>query len=229
MNLTLAPIGRELLDDPQADPATVRSALQQIAQSNRWFGGTAAARAGLRMALEGRPAGAYSLLDIGTGAGDLPHDLARWAGRRGVRLTTFGVDQHPAAGTLAAATGLPIALGCAGDLPFATGGADFVLLSQLLHHLAPDSATAVLREAARVARRAVIVADLRRSTVAALAFRVGGALLRFDRVTIDDGVVSLARGYNRHRLAERFAAAGLSARITTLPFARIVGVAQTDA
>ena len=35
----LASLGDELLDHPDADPATVEASLHHIARSNRWFGG----------------------------------------------------------------------------------------------------------------------------------------------------------------------------------------------
>ena len=79
--LANAPLGVELLDDPGADPAVVRSSLRHIARSNRWLGGRAALRFGLAMALDSaRPGADFSLLDVGTGAGDLPLHREQRAG-----------------------------------------------------------------------------------------------------------------------------------------------------
>ena len=49
--LAIAPIGTELLDDPAADPVLAAESLRDIIRSNRWFGGAAAVRYGLRRAL----------------------------------------------------------------------------------------------------------------------------------------------------------------------------------
>ena len=40
--LALSPLGRELLDDPDADPAAVGESLRHVARANRWFGGARA-------------------------------------------------------------------------------------------------------------------------------------------------------------------------------------------
>jgi len=108
--LRLSPIGTELLDDPSADPATVAASLDDIARANRWFGGTAAVRRGLRRALSDLPPGAtVTLADFGTGLGDLPRAAARWAARRGVRLVAIGeggsIDLQPCGGTHVRRTG----------------------------------------------------------------------------------------------------------------------------
>src|SRR5262249_55904312 len=60
-----SPIGAELLDDPSADPATVAASLRDIARANRWFGGAAAVRRGLRGVLAELPRGAtVTLADL---------------------------------------------------------------------------------------------------------------------------------------------------------------------
>ena len=41
-HLGISPIGIELLDDPDADPAAVTLSLRNVARANRWFGGAAA-------------------------------------------------------------------------------------------------------------------------------------------------------------------------------------------
>ncbi|MGH7525130.1 MAG: methyltransferase domain-containing protein, partial [Gemmatimonadales bacterium] len=76
--LAISPVGKELLDDPAADRDAVALVLRNIARSNRWFGGAAAVRHGFARVLAGVPAGrTVSLLDLGTGAGDLPRTAVR--------------------------------------------------------------------------------------------------------------------------------------------------------
>ncbi|HEX9166623.1 MAG TPA: hypothetical protein VF862_11995, partial [Gemmatimonadales bacterium] len=83
--LALSPHGTELLDDPAADPATVALSLRNIARANWWFGGWAAIRYGLSRLLEAGDPGnrirssRLTLLDVGTGIGDLPARAVRWA------------------------------------------------------------------------------------------------------------------------------------------------------
>ena len=79
----------------------------------------------------------------------------------------------------------------------------------------------LFRDCDRLARRAVVVADLRRGRLGPLAFWVGARALRFDPVTVADGMTSIRRGYTpaelrglleaRRRSRHGRAASGLSA------------------
>jgi hypothetical protein len=220
-----SPVGTELLDDPAADPSAVAESLRNIARANRWFGGSAAVRHGLARALAGVPPSAVlTLADIGTGLGDLPRAAVRWAARRGVRLVPVGLERSRVAARLACDQGIPCAVGCAGAPPFAEKSVDLVLVSQLAHHLAAESVIRLLRACDGLARRAVIIADLRRARLAPLAFRVGGRALRFDANTIADGVTSLHRGYTARELRSLLAAAGVDGVVLRRPGARLVAV-----
>ncbi len=224
--MTLEPAaGRELLDDPLAPDHLVGESLRHIARANRLLGGAAAVRFGLREALAGVPRGTtLTLLDVGTGLGDLPCMARRWAERLGLRVLPFGLDRHPAAARLAAARGVTAMIGSGERLPVRERGVDLVLLSQVAHHFCPAAVVRLLRECDRVARRAVIVADLRRSRTAALGFRVASRVLGFDDATRKDGLTSLDRGYSLPSFAGLMRQAGIRARIVRRPGARLVAV-----
>jgi len=223
-----APLGTELLDDPDADPATVARSLANIARANWWFGGTAAALWGIDQLLRDLPVDrAISLLDIGTGAADLPAAAVRRAARRGRVVRAIGLERSPVAAGLATARGFPTVLGCAGQLPVRDAAVDIVLVSQVAHHLAPDAAVELFRAASSLARVGVVVADLRRSEVAVAAFRVGSALLGFDAVTRADGITSVRRGYHPGELAALAARAGQQARVSRRIGFRVVALWRT--
>jgi SAM-dependent methyltransferase len=213
-DLSISPIGVELLDDPGADPARVAATLRDIARANRWFGGASAVRYGLSRTLDDVPrASRLSLLDLGTGLGDLPRVATRWAAMRGIELVPIGLELNRAAAALARASGLPVAVACAGVPPVGDKSVDIVLLSQVAHHLTAESVVQLFRTCDRLARHAVIVADLRRHPLAASSFRFGARLLGFDRVTLSDGVTSIRRGYSRRELRDLMAAAGVKGRV----------------
>jgi 2-polyprenyl-3-methyl-5-hydroxy-6-metoxy-1,4-benzoquinol methylase len=195
--------GVELLDDPAADPALAARALRDIARSNVWFGGANAVVAELLPLLvtERARTAPLTLLDVGTGAGDIPEYARRAAARGGVTLVTVGLEITPA---LAAASrprsGAAIA-GSALALPFADHSVDIVTCSQLLHHFEAAEGARLIAEMNRVARVRVIVADLRRAWAAAIGFWIASHALRFHPVTRHDGVVSVLRGFRGHELA----------------------------
>ena len=221
--LSVSPIGAELLDDPNADPDTVAESLRNIARANRWFGGAAAVRHGLACTLGGMAPGfTYSLLDLGTGAGDLPRVAERWGIKRGIRIQPVGLELSRAAAALAQRAGLPIVVGCAGTPPIRDKSVDVVLVSQVAHHLSPESVVHLFRTCNRLARRAVIIADLRRHQLAASGFRLGARLLGFDTVTVTDGVTSIRRGFSRRELLSLMAQAGITGQVDSRPGFRLV-------
>ena len=190
--------GVELLDDA-AVPDEVRSrALDDVARSNRWLGGRRALRLALDEVIRALPRDeTATLLDLGIGAGDLSR-LARVRARSaGVTMRILGADLAPSLALAArvdgAADGAIAADALA--LPLADASVDVVVCSQLLHHFEARDAVRVLAEMHRVARRVVIVADLRRSWIAAVGFWLVSWPLRFHPVTRHDGVVSVLRGF----------------------------------
>jgi methyltransferase family protein len=225
---TLAPLGDELLDHPDADPETVRESLRHIARANRWFGGWWAVRHGLARLLRDTPRGSsLTLLDIGTGLGDLPASAVRWASRRGIRLRPLGLERHPMAARLARDSGVASLVGCASRLPFAPGSVDLVIVSQVLHHLAPASIVDLLGSAGAIARHGVVVADLRRSALALAGFWIGSRLLRFDPATRMDGLTSVRRGFLPGELQALLSRAGVTAKVERTPGFRLVAAWPT--
>lgn len=215
-------IGVELLDDPRADPIAVAAELRDIARLNTLFGGTRAVVQELEPFFKrgagdgGRERGAiWTLLDVGTGFGDIPRAAARAARRRGITLRLVGVERNRAAARLArgADTGLPLAvvLGDGGTLPLGARSVDVIVASQVLHHLPRATAVRWIAAFDRVARRAVVLADLRRSRVAMAGVWAAAFGLGMSRVTRRDAVVSLQRGYTRAELNAMLRDAGVPA------------------
>jgi SAM-dependent methyltransferase len=221
--LTISPIGTELLDDPAADPATVAESLRNIARANRWFGGAAAVRFGLERTLGGVSRGeTLSLLDLGTGLGDLPRMAVRWGARRGMRLVPFGLEVNRVAARMAREQGVTTMVGCAGQPPIRDKSVDVVLVSQLAHHLHAESVICLFQCCNRLARRAVIISDLWRHPLATASFRFGGRLLGFDPVTLSDGVTSIRRGFSRRELLDLMDRAGITGEVAYRPGFRLV-------
>jgi hypothetical protein len=222
-DLAITSVGAELLDDPAANPAAVAKSLRNIARANRWFGGAAAVRFGLARTIGCLPAvSTISLLDLGTGLGDLPRVAVRWGARRGIRVVPFGLELNRVAASLAQSAGLPMAVACAGAPPVRDKSVDVVLVSQLAHHLAPSSIVHLLKTCDRLARRAVIVADLRRGHLAAPAFWFGAKCLAFDSVTLADGMTSIRRGFSRNELRNLLVQAGIAGDVYQRPGFRLV-------
>jgi 2-polyprenyl-3-methyl-5-hydroxy-6-metoxy-1,4-benzoquinol methylase len=229
-------IGTELLDNPRADPRAVQAELRDIARLNAWFGGTRAVVRALepyfRAAAAVGAAGAggaasWTLLDVGTGLGDIPRAAASAARRHGIALRLVGVDLNRTAARLAhAAARAPAPLAAVvadgGALPFAPRAVDVVTASQVLHHLPRATAVRWIAAFDRLARRAVVLADLRRSRLGMAAAWTAALGLGMSASTRHDAVVSLRRGYTKRELDALLAAAGVAARARYAPGFRIV-------
>ncbi len=200
----------ELLDDPAADAAAVLASLADVSRINRVLGGRRAAVVRLDGLLRAERDGAtLTLLDVGTGLGDIPLAAARRAARRGIALRLVGLEHHAAAARAAGARGLLALVADGVRLPFADRSVDYVLCSQLLHHFAGEAAVRLVRELDRVACRGVVIADLRRSALAAAGFYLASFALRVEPVTRRDGVISVFRGFRTAELANICRAAGV--------------------
>jgi hypothetical protein len=146
----------------------------------------------------------------------------KWGAERGIRIRPVGIELNPIAAGLASARGVPTAVACAGAPPFADKSVDVVLVSQVAHHLTSKSVVDLLRTCNGVARRAVIIADLRRNRFARPAFWCGAHVLGFDDVTIADGMTSIRRGFSRRELMELLVRAGIDGQVHRRPGFRLV-------
>jgi ubiquinone/menaquinone biosynthesis C-methylase UbiE len=175
--------------------------MADIARSNTLFGGTRSAMQALRRVIPRLPREA-TLLDVGTGLGDIPVLARREAVNAGVALTTIGLDVtelvlHSARGGF---DGVVVA--DALRLPLADESVDVVLCSQLLHHFVEEDARRLVAELHRVSRGWVVISDLRRSWLAAGGFWLASVALRFHPVTRHDGVTSVLRGFTATELEQ---------------------------
>jgi len=214
-------IGIELLDDPRADPVAVHAELHDIARLNALFGGTRAVVRELESFFETarRETGngeraTWTLLDVGTGLGDIPRAAARAARRHGIALRLVGVEVNRAAARLArgadAAAPLALVLADGGALPLGPRSVDVVVASQVLHHVPREVGVRWIAALDRVARRAVVLADLRRSHLAMAGVWAASLGLGMSRVTRRDAVVSLKRGYTKREFDEILREAGVT-------------------
>lgn len=192
--------GFEHLDDPSIEPSLRERSLRDVRRANLVLGGTHAVLSAFRAQLPALGASA-TLLDVGTGLADIPARARRLAERSGVHLGTFGLDEAEVLARAARPLLDGAACGDARRLPFADASVDVVICSQVLHHFEDAEIPVVLRELQRVARRAVIVSDIRRSWLAAAGFWLITWPLGFHPVSRHDGFTSVLRGFTPRELA----------------------------
>lgn len=202
-------------------------ALESLARVNRRFGGTRAVLQHLERLCEGSPA-AGSLLDVGTGFADVPRAIVRWARRRGRPIRITALDRHVGALALAgrACAGYPeirLEEGDALALPFPAGSFDVAIASQILHHMEGPEPVRLLRELARVARRGILVHDLRRGVWPHVVTWAALRIVSRSPIIRHDGPLSIRRGFVPAELLALAREAGWTApRLARHAFFRLV-------
>jgi len=208
-------IGTELLDDPRSDPVLVGRELRDIARLNALFGGTRAVVRELksfferRRAMGNRNRETWTLLDVGTGSGDIALAARAAARQLDIDLKAIGLELNPTAARIASAAGVPTIVADGSALPLGPRSVDVVVASQVLHHLPRPVAVRWIATLDRIARRAVVLADLRRSRVAMAGVWAASVGLAMSGVTRHDAVVSLKRGYTKTEFDEMLRQAGV--------------------
>jgi 2-polyprenyl-3-methyl-5-hydroxy-6-metoxy-1,4-benzoquinol methylase len=223
-------IATELLDDPHADPHAVRAELRDIARLNAWFGGRRAVIAELEPLFRngtgeggrGKRASRWTLLDVGAGCGDIALAARSAARRHGIDLRLVGLELNPTAARMAQAQQVPMIIADGNAMPLGARSVDVVIASQVLHHLPRSVAVRWIASFDRLARRAVVVADLRRSRLAMAGVWAAAVVLGMSRVTRHDAVVSLRRGYTREEFDAMLREGGVQAVTRYRPGFRIV-------
>lgn len=210
---------REHLDGSLDDTATLDANLADLARINRLFGGTKLSIAAIRRVVAAAgPSGSEDLrvIDVGTGAADIPLALADAMGPwRSLALTA--VDSRPE--VLAAAERvspavrshprISLALADGRSLPWGVGTFDVGHCSLVLHHLDRPEAIAFLAELGRVARLGVVVNDLERSRLTLLGAQLLLPLMSRNAWTRHDGVMSVRRAWTRGEAESLLREAGL--------------------
>ncbi len=184
----------ELMDRPVDAPDELEQNLADIEFANRWLGGIAPIRRAVRQT------GARTILDVGSGSGDVAYALVRDGRRRGVDVRATCLDRSEAMLAIARRrTGgderLTFVCGQGERLPFGDAAFDVVTCTLALHHFEPAAARALLRELRRVARLTPIVGDLVRSRLALAATWLYAHVTTRNRLTLHDAPLSVRRAY----------------------------------
>jgi SAM-dependent methyltransferase len=200
----------EIMDRPDLELGRHRHALAGLARINWICRSAHILWPALRELLvrSGRP---IRVLDVATGAGDVPIELWHKARSAGFQLHIDGCDRSEAALEFArmravesrAELGLFQADALSDALP---EGYDAVICSTFLHHLEEAAAVNFLGRMAAAAGRLVLVNDLRRSPAGWLLARAGTLLVTRSDVVQFDGPASVRAAFTveeARRLAEK--------------------------
>ena len=203
----------EVMDDPALEPGRHRRALRGLARLNL-FSGSARILWPSIEALARRETRPLRVLDLASGAGDVPLGLWRRAVRSGLKLEILGVDVSLHAVRFArenaeragAAIRFDRLDAFASPLP---ADFDVVLSSLFLHHVTEDEAVLLLTRMRDAARRVVLVNDLLRSTRGLALAHVASRLLTSSDIVHCDAPQSVRASFTRPELLALARRAGM--------------------
>ncbi|MGJ1544730.1 class I SAM-dependent methyltransferase [Clavibacter sepedonicus] len=195
----------ELMDDPDCDPAALDRTYARFQVVNRVVAGWRGVyRSRIRPLLSADRG--TTLLDIGSGGGDVPLALARWARRDGLRLRVTGIDPDPRATAFAGARPRDpdVAFRPASSAELVAEGRrfDLVTSNHVLHHLDDAAFDALLADSAALAPRA-IHSDIARGRLAYALYGPASRLVARGSFVHVDGLRSIRRSWTPVELALR--------------------------
>lgn len=201
----------EQMDAPDLDPATYERVLHDLARVNRWTFTAWPSIAFLRRAVGN--ARQFRLLDVGFGDGDVLRAIARWARKQGIDAELVGVDLNEKS-LAAARSATPPELSIdyrAGDYQDQPESFDFIISSQVTHHMTDAQLMTFLHHMEAKARMGWLICDLHRHGFAHWGYPILAQLLRVHRIVREDGQLSIARSFRRADWIGSLAEAGITA------------------
>jgi 2-polyprenyl-3-methyl-5-hydroxy-6-metoxy-1,4-benzoquinol methylase len=220
----------EMMDLPGQPRELLADDLRNLRVFNRYLGGHRNVLRGVARLVRAERLQSFSLLDVGTGCGDVPSAIVRWAKSHGVSARIVALEREAvsvdeAAEQTRGSSAISLLRGDAMAPPFGAACFDFVLASQFLHHFPDDQIITLLRGWARLARRAIIVNDLVRHPLAYHGIRWLTKTFTRNPMTRTDGPLSVARACTIAEWRELFRRAGVG-KVSiewALPF-RVLGI-----
>ena len=216
--------GAEILDLP-AEAYTqeeLEKSHRDLALVNRYLGDRRALLKHLSCHLRGMTE--FSLLDLATGSADLPVTIVEWARKSKVKAAITAIDINEltlelASKRTASYPEITLQAGDALALDIPDRSFDIVLCCKTAHHMTNRETVQLIREMRRIARRGYILLDLRRSWLPYALIYLLTRLSGRNRVTCNDGPLSVLKAYTPQELAALAKqAGGGDVTITKEPF-----------
>jgi SAM-dependent methyltransferase len=192
----------EQMEAPGVAEQTLVDVLGDLARTNTLTLARPPTLAWLARATKDLPRGAaFTLVDVGSGQGDMLRAIWRWAKRRGLQPRLTGVDLSPWSATAAEGATDP-----AWGIRYVTGDVfayappepiDFVVSSLVAHHMPDDVLVRFIDWMEASTRRGWFINDLHRHPIAYYGFWLISRAALMHPMVRHDGLVSVTRAFTK--------------------------------
>lgn len=193
----------EIMDDFSLEGEELRDALDKIASINQFLGGNKLTLQGVTKLIHKNDE--ITIVDLGCGNGDMLRALADFGTKNNYNFKLIGIDAN--AFTIDYAIKLSkeypnISYKCEDVFsePFSQLNYDIVLCTLTLHHFKNNQIDYLLQLFQKQARIGIVINDLHRNIIAYRAFQLICFFFRLNRMSREDGLISILRGFKKQEL-----------------------------
>ncbi|WP_417429216.1 methyltransferase domain-containing protein [Halpernia sp.] len=203
LNTTYRTDLEESMDDFSMDNQGLVTALDDIAKINQLLGGNSVTLNGVKCLLKNVPKNTeITILDFGCGSGDMVRMLSDFAKKQNLNFKLIGIDANQAT--------IRHAENCSKNYKnitylaediflydFSKINIDIALITLTLHHFKDDEILKILKKIFNLVKKGIVVNDLQRSKLAYRLFQIIIFIFRLERMTANDGLISILRGFKK--------------------------------
>jgi 2-polyprenyl-3-methyl-5-hydroxy-6-metoxy-1,4-benzoquinol methylase len=196
------------MDNFDMEGDILRDALDKIASINTLLGGNKVTLEGVKELLSGRAEkGIVRIVDIGCGNGDMLRTLADFAQQQKLDFELQGIDANAftighAASLSADYPNISYLTADIFDPETLKSPCDIILCTLTLHHFQHRELLSLLTKFTNKAKLGIVINDLHRSRLAYYLFITICFVFRLNKMSKEDGLISILRGFKRKDLEQ---------------------------
>ena len=198
----------EIMDDFAMEGEILRNALDKIAKINQLLGGNQLTLQGVEKLLNNIPKQTeITILDVGCGNGDMLRNLADYGTKNNLKFNLIGIDANQFTINYAKKlshnySNISYKLEDIFDKPFSQLKYDIILCTLTLHHFKEDEIIELLKIFNANSKIGIVINDLQRSAIAYRLFQGLSFVFRLNKMTKQDGLTSILRGFKKQELID---------------------------
>jgi len=199
----------ESMDDFSLDNEDLTTALDDIARINQLLGGNSVTLNGVKKLIRDFPKDkVITIMDFGCGSGDMLRMLSIFGKKNNLNFQLIGIDANEATIRHAekSSAGFDNISYLAEDIflfDFSEYTIDIALITLTLHHFKNEEIIKIMRVILSLVKKGIVVNDLQRNKLAYRLFQAIIFIFRLEKMTAQDGLISILRGFKKAEL-EKF-------------------------